>query len=228
MSKDYSYNKKKLKSRQGRAVYGLLGQQLGGMGAVMAGGTKGNILGRYAVGSVAGMGAGYLAGGHLPMSDNGSLDYTVERAIKKYKKTGKKNAAFRDLEKNYDLKLSKRAALENFYLVKEAGVGVSVGPINWTPSTGVLGSFAHPAPNKRDFNSYKKWKEMERKSGKSLSSRRYTDRALSGMTVGGLGGLAIALGSGYGAFAPLAALPAMGIGGLAGLGYAMYEEDPKG
>ena len=121
MSKEYSYNKKKLKSRQGRAIYGLLGQQLGGLGAVVAGGAKGNILGRYAVGSVAGMGAGYLAGAHLPISDNGSLDYTVERAIKHYKKTGKKNATFRDLEKNYDLKLSKQASLENFYMLKVAG-----------------------------------------------------------------------------------------------------------
>ena len=72
------------------------------------------------------------------------------------------------LEELYDkpIPMKKKAALENFYMVKEAGVGVSVGPINWTPSTGVLGSFAHPAPNKRDFNSYKKWKEMERKAVK--------------------------------------------------------------
>lgn len=120
MSKDYSYNEAKLKSRQGRAIYGLLGQQLGGLGAVVAGGTKGNILGRYAAGSVVGAGAGYLAGGHLPVGGNRQLDYTVERAIKHYKKTGKKNAVFRDLEKNYDLKLSKQAALKNFFMVKEA------------------------------------------------------------------------------------------------------------
>ena len=120
MSKGYSYNKRKLKKRQGKAIYGLLGQQLGGLGGVLLGGTKGNILGRYAVGSVAGMGTGYLAGAHLPVGGDRQLDYTVERAIKHYKKTGKKNAVFRDLEKNYNLKLSKHAALENFYMVKHA------------------------------------------------------------------------------------------------------------
>ena len=123
MSKGYSYNKEKLKKRQGRAIYGLLGQQLGGLGGVVAGGTKGGtagILGNYALGSVAGLGAGYLAGAHLPVGGNRHLDYTVERAIKHYRKTGKKNATFRDLERNYNLKLSKQAALENFYMTKEA------------------------------------------------------------------------------------------------------------
>lgn len=123
MSTGYSYNKEKLKQRQGRAIYGLIGQQLGGLGGVVAGGTKGGtagILGNYALGSVAGLGAGYLAGAHLPVGGNRQLDSTVESAIKHYKKTGKKNATFRDLEQNYDLKLSKQAALENFYMCKSA------------------------------------------------------------------------------------------------------------